>query len=109
MRTRSLKGAALDRKYSLLRHRFLLNNPYCIPHKEVQVAIRGGNVDMYLGAPSTEIHHCAGREHWLLLYVQAWIPVCASCHRFITDHGTWAKEHGYKYELSRDLALDTSQ
>lgn len=46
-----------------------------------------------------ECHHMRGRNGDLLLDERWWLPVCVSCHRWITDHGKQARELG----LSADV------
>jgi hypothetical protein len=41
-----------------------------------------------------EIHHRRGRLRTLLIATKFWSAVCASCHRWITDHPTKARRLG---------------
>lgn len=51
------------------------------------------------GAPATEVHHMAGREGWLLVWLKHFMAVCRRCHRWITDNGKAAAAQGWKYEV----------
>lgn len=43
---------------------------------------------------ATDVHHKKGRENKLLLDKQYWLPVCRSCHDWITEHSKEAIEMG---------------
>lgn len=43
--------------------------------------------------PSIEIHHKAGRDGNNLF--QHFLAVCRTCHNFIENNPTWAKENGF--------------
>ena len=35
---------------------------------------------------ASQVHHMAGRDGYRLLYRPWWLPVCAWCHHWITEH-----------------------
>lgn len=77
----SLKKAKLDKEYSVLGPLYLKLYPIC----EV----------VNCEKPSEQIHHKRGRDGGDQIDVEHFLAVCAVCHRYIEDHPTWAKEHGY--------------
>jgi hypothetical protein len=70
-------------EYSKLRVQFLSQHKYCA------VKLPGCTI------LATEIHHQKGRENYLLLDTQYWLPVCRSCHNTITEHSKLAIEKGF--------------
>ena len=68
-------------EYSKLRNLFMIANPSC------KAALVGCTII------ATDVHHKAGRgeNH---LKVNTWLPVCRSCHRWITDNSKEAIELG---------------
>lgn len=43
---------------------------------------------------TTEVHHKAGRENYMLIDAREFLAVCSKCHRWITDHSKEAIEMG---------------
>lgn len=84
MRARSNKRAVQERLYLLLRAIFLREHPRC----------------ERCGGKATEVHHKAGREGWLLCFIEHFMAVCRGCHVYIEAHGREAKERGWKYEVT---------
>ena len=76
-RRRKQEGEA----YSILRKAFLEARPFC----EAKV----GNCTHH----ASDVHHKSGRGRFYL-DVTTWLPVCANCHRWITDHGRQAEALG---------------
>lgn len=76
----SEKRKSQNDEYSVLREKFLKENPIC---KACETS------------PSTAIHHLKGRENDLLNEIQYWMPVCNICHNEIHANPEWARQHGY--------------
>lgn len=71
-----------DKIYMGLRRLYLENHPLC------EATLPGCIIT------ATEVHHKAGRND-NTLRVETWLPVCRSCHRWIEEHPTEAKEKGF--------------
>lgn len=79
MRHCSPKRARQERVYLARRRVFLAANPRCAR----------------CGARATEVHHRAGRDGFRLLHEPWWLPVCARCHKDITEHPADALANGW--------------
>jgi hypothetical protein len=44
---------------------------------------------------ATDVHHARGRVGSLFLDERFWVPLCGWCHRYVTEHPSWAVAHGY--------------
>jgi len=75
------KAQLLD--YKVLRKDFLVQYPTCAA--KILGCLR----------EATEIHHMKGRENNLLNETQYWLPICRSCHTWITEHSKEAIERGW--------------
>lgn len=53
------------------------------------------------GDPATQCHHAAGRTNDLLLEKKYWKPVCAPCHRLITEDSAWAIANNYSISRNK--------
>lgn len=80
----SKRRAAQLREYRRLRHDFL-------EPADGRIVLCG----VCEHEVATEIHHKIGRSNNRLLQVEHWLAVCPDCHRHLTDHPKWAREHGY--------------
>ena len=90
MRPVSKRRAIANKVYAILKEEYFEHHPVC--------EARMPGCDYH----TTDVHHMAGREGKFLNMVQHWMPVCRSCHRWITDHGKEAKAKGWKYEVETD-------
>lgn len=70
-------------EYSALRKEFLTKNPTC------NANLSGCTKQ------ATEIHHMNGRDGSMLTYVGFFMPICRSCHNYITEHSDWAIKVGF--------------
>lgn len=59
--------------YKILRDKFLLSFPRCAAQLP------------QCTTTATEVHHVWGRDNLLLIMVQGFRPLCAGCHRILTD------------------------
>lgn len=75
----SNKKQKLDKEYSLLRKKYLSDNPFC------EANLPG--CQKY----STDIHHKKGRGEFYL-DITTFLSVCRKCHVFIETHPIEAKE-----------------
>ena len=82
LRKRTAKRAGEERQYSKERKVFLLANPVC----------------KRCSGKASDAHHQKGRIGSLLLDKRFWIPVCRSCHDWITEFSTAAIEQGYSFK-----------
>lgn len=53
--------------------------------------IKGRCCQNFCDHEAQEIHHYAGRRGRLLLYKALWVPLCLTCHRWVTDNTTEAR------------------
>lgn len=80
IRTRSLSRAKQERQYNKRVKEWLLEHEMCQVCNE---------------SPATECHHQKGREGNRLLDERYWLPVCRSCHHYITTDSAEAIRQGY--------------
>ena|ERR1035437_1916828 len=80
--------------YAKKARAFIEANPECQACAEVHDIFREAR-------PSSQIHHRAGRNGKLLLDERYWLPVCAPCHRWITDNGRAARTLGLTVDLKK--------
>lgn len=79
LRRASNKRQAENKIYLKLRAEFLRDNPYCMcddRHK------------------ATEVHHTHGRGKFFLDEM-TWMAICQSCHRWIHNNPSRARENGW--------------
>lgn len=74
----SVKRAGQNAEYSVMREKFLKENPLC----------------MNCGDQATELHHAAGRTNDLLLDRQYFRALCHGCHEMATLDTEWAVKMG---------------
>ncbi|HEY3527253.1 MAG TPA: hypothetical protein VGK47_13730 [Nitrososphaeraceae archaeon] len=79
----SPKREELNKEYFKLVEQFKKDNPLC-----------KANVNEYCTKDTDDPHHKRGRGIYLL-EVSTWLPVCRSCHSFITSHPKEAIEKGW--------------
>jgi hypothetical protein len=109
MKTRGkMKSASKERARQLAAYRKRLpdwfrDNPHCKACESLRWH-RGGT-SKWLIKRTTECHHIRGRNGWLLLDEKYWLPVCRSCHEWITLHGKEARQLGF----SADVDYRTSE
>lgn len=87
---KSKKMITLDGAYSLLRKKFMEDNPMC------QAALPGCTQQ------STDVHHKRGRGEWYLI-VKTWLSVCRQCHIYIEEHPIEAKQLGFSEERTKNI------
>ena len=80
LRRCSKKHAKELAKYRVLRLEYLEQHPVC----EMQGCSQ----------PASQIHHKFKRGK-NLNNVDTWMGACSSCHRYIEDNKTWARENNY--------------
>ena|SRR4028118_247453 len=85
----SKKRSAENRTYLLLRKKYLELNPYCAAKLEG------------CGVRASEIHHRAGRIGKLLTDSTRFLPVCHSCHQYITENSEEAIERGFSLKRNQ--------
>lgn len=76
------KRAGETKQYLKLRKVFLEANPACMARLEGCTR------------HAEAVHHKAGREGRLLLDVSKWLPICNSCHLYVTESSSEAVELG---------------
>ena len=79
IKPRSSKRAQQEREYTALAKVYLYENKKCVP----------------CGGVSVQVHHKKGRIGDLILDVEYFLPVCATCHDFIERNPKVAKERGW--------------
>lgn len=79
----SPKREELNKEYFKLVEQFKKDNPKC-----------KANVNEYCTEKTDDPHHKRGRGK-NLLEVSGWLPVCRSCHSYITAHPKEAIEKGW--------------
>lgn len=75
------KRKKLDKAYKVLRQVFLSQRRHC------EANLTGCTIT------ATEIHHKAGRGQQYL-NTALWLPICRSCHTWVTEHSKEAIERG---------------
>lgn len=87
----SPKRKELNKEYFKLVEQFKHDNPHCT-----------AKVNDHCTGRTDDPHHTRGRGKYLL-DVTTWLPVCRSCHIFITDNATIAIEKGWsESRLAKD-------
>lgn len=79
----SPKREELNKEYFILVEQFKKDNPLC-----------KANVNEFCTKDTDDPHHKRGRGIYLL-DVSTWLPVCRSCHSFITSNPKEALERGW--------------
>lgn len=84
-RPRSVSGKRenLNKVYSVIREKFLLDHPMC-----------HARIDARCKLKSSEIHHKKGRVGEYFLDTRFWLPSCSPCHKWITEHPAEAEAIG---------------
>lgn len=77
----SKKEAARQRKYKVIRDKFVNDNPECKMMIVPECCYH-----------TTEVHHSEGKIGDLLFDVSTFIPGCRVCHRYVEEHPLEAKE-----------------
>ena len=78
----SVKKQKTDVEYSTLRKEFLSNYSFCLAKLTNCTGF------------ATEVHHKSGRSGDNYLNTDTWLPICRSCHTWITEHSREAIELG---------------
>jgi hypothetical protein len=87
----SNKQALRIRKYSLIRNKYVIDNPLCKMNVVVECTYY-----------TTEVHHSKGKTGDLLFDIRYFVPGCAACHRWVEVHPAEA----YKLGLSVERLVD---
>lgn len=110
-KSRSSERAKEERQYLKLLKPWMEEHPWCEACSTVswQMALSapGCYIPLTRKNPTSECHHKAGRNSRLLLLQEYWLPVCSSCHSWITAHGKIAREIGLSIDLPVELGLKT--
>src|SRR5260221_2574605 len=85
IKPRSVRRIIQDKKYSILRKRFLQQHSECVARLPECT---------WYDPETLTIHHKKGRTGSLYLDSRYWIPLCLNCHRWVNDHPNAAIELG---------------
>lgn len=81
----SAKREIINEEYFKLVEQFKHDNPYC-----------AAKINSYCTKTTDDPHHSKGRGKFFL-DVTTWIPVCRSCHIFITNNPQIAMDKGLSF------------
>lgn len=96
MRTATKERARELRLYRRRVKEWLRKNTHC---RACALIAEHNDVAIRVIRLADQCHHVRGRNGDLLLDERYWLPVCNSCHRWITEHGKLARKLG----LSADV------
>jgi|SRR5208282_2944089 len=106
---RSSNRAREERIYNRRVKQWKKENPFCEACAITADYRAIHEYDVYNTVPrlTEDCHHTAGKNHGLLLIEKWWLPVCRSCHDWITTHGKAARYLGLTIDLPVEMGLKT--